>query len=101
MTISNTAVLATDTTIYTSTNDSAITVIYFCNTSAGTVTLDVHLIPSGGSVLTTTQIYDQLSLVENQTYVIDAEKLVLANGDFISAIGSGTGITATISYVSI
>jgi hypothetical protein len=101
MAITNTAVLATDTTIYTSTNDTAVSVIYFCNTSGATRTLDVHAIPSGGSVAASTQIYDQISIAQNDTFIMETERLILADSDFISAISDSTGVTATVSAVAI
>lgn len=101
MAISNTAVLASNTTIYTSTNDSAITVLYLCNTNASARTVDIHFVPSGGSVGVTTQVYDQVTIQPDDTYILDTEKVVFSNGDFINVVADGTGVTATVSYVSL
>lgn len=101
MAISNTAVLASDTTIYTSSGSSAITVIYLCNTNVAARTIDIHLIPSGGSVGVATQIYDALVIQPDDTYIIDMEKVVLDNGDFISVVADATGVTATVSSVGL
>jgi hypothetical protein len=48
------------------------------------------------------QIYKDVQLAANDTYVVDMEKLVLANGEKIQANAStGSVVTATISYVGI
>lgn len=90
------------TSIYTSTNNTAITSMVFCNTTASAATLTVYLIPSGGSATDGTTIIKTLSVAGYDTYVFDTSKFILSNGDKVSAIsGTLNAITATISYVSI
>lgn len=103
MAISNAAVpLTTPSAIYTSTNSTAITNVYFCNYSGSTVTVDVYLVPSGGSASNSTIIYKSISIPASNTFVMDTEKLILGNGDTLRASASaGSAVTATISYLSI
>jgi hypothetical protein len=100
------AILVADsaTTVYTSTNNSAITFISFTNYTAGSVDLDINLVSSGGSVSNTNLLVDALTLAAHDTYQLYAssEKILLANGDFISATASvATSINCVASYTSI
>jgi hypothetical protein len=102
MAISNTVLSTTSSAIYTSTGNSVVSVMYFCNTSATAKNIDVYLIPSGGTAGATTQIYKSVQIAGNDTFVVDMEKLVLANGDTIEATASlNSSVTATVSYVGI
>ena len=90
------------TTLYTSTNNTAITVIFFCNTTGSDATLSVNVVQSGGSAGATNQIIKDLTIPGGDTYIMNAEKMVLGNADTIQAIsGTSNAITASISYVSI
>ena len=92
----------TSTTIYTSTNNTAITVIFFCNTTASDATLSLNVVQSGGTSGVTNQIIKDLTIPAGDTYIMNAEKIVLANADTIQAIsGTASAITASVSYVSI
>jgi hypothetical protein len=92
----------TSTTLYTSTNNTAITVIFFCNTTGSDATLSVNVVQSGGSAGATNQIIKDLTIPGGDTYIMNAEKMVLGNADTIQAIsGTSNAITASISYVSI
>ena len=53
MTIQTTAVSNSATTVYTSTNNTAITYMQLTNETAGALTVDIHVIPSGDSLTTT------------------------------------------------
>jgi len=92
----------TSTTLYTSTNNTAITVIFFCNTTGSDATLSVNVVQSGGSAAATNQIIKDLTITGGDTYIMNAEKMVLGNADTIQAIsGTSNAITASVSYVSI
>jgi hypothetical protein len=76
--------------------------MYFCNDDATARDLSVYAVPSGGTVANSTQIYKNVQIAGSDTFVVDMEKLVLANGDTIQATASAnTAITATVSYVGI
>ena len=92
----------TATTIYTSTNDSATTVIFFCNTTGSDATVSAYAVPSGGTAGATNQIIKDLTIAGGDTYIMNAEKLVLGNNDTIQAESdTASAITATVSYVGI
>jgi hypothetical protein len=89
-------------TVYTSTNDSATTSIFFTNDNASARTISVYLVANSGSADATTRIIKDLSIDGGDTYILSAEKIVLANGDTIQAsCESATSVYATVSYVSI
>jgi hypothetical protein len=100
MAISSTSVITTAATaIYTSTNSTACTVIYICNTSASTVTVTVNV---GAAATNTNTIYKLLSIVANDTYVINMERLMLDNGQSIWVTASAANaIVTTVSYLEI
>ena len=110
MAITNTAVTSSNTTIYTSSGNNAITTILFCNTStfnsssptANQSLLYVYAVPSGSSAGAGTIIVNGLPIPAGETVSLDQEKLVLANGDTIVAkTDSLSNITATVSTLAV
>lgn len=111
MAISNSSIAATPTptTIYTSSGQTAITTLIFCNTSlynsgsptANTTELTLHVVPNGGARGTGNMIVNALPIPAGETYTFDTEKLILASGDSVIAIASAANLTATISYMSV
>jgi hypothetical protein len=75
--------------------------MYFCNTDTSARTIDVYLLSSGNVTANIArQIYSQVQIASHDTFVVDAEKLALANGDMIQASASvNSVVTATINYV--
>ena len=102
MAISNTVLTTTGNVIYTSSGNSVVSVMYFCNTDSTARDIDVYLVPDGGSAGAATQIYKNVQIAGNDTFVVDMEKLVLADGDTVEATASlDSVVTATVSYVGI
>jgi len=104
MTISVTAVSNSLTTVYTSTNNTAITYLNLTNTSGGAITVDIHVIPNGGSAGTTNAVAKTLSIAATDSYQLysGGEKLLLANGDFVQVVASAaSGINAVTSFTAI
>lgn len=102
MAIQNTTLTTSYSSVYTSTGDSATTVIYFCNTSSSPVKFDLCVVPSGGSPSASNQIYSEVEVAAKDTYIIDIEKLILEDGDSLRAKDdTGSVTTVTVSYVSI
>lgn len=105
MAITNTAILATDTVIYTSSGNNAITTVIVCNTGATEVNLTMYAVAnSGGSVGTpgtTNMIVKTLPVPAGDTVSFDQEKMVLANNDTLVAVGSSTGLSATVSTLPV
>ena len=93
--------------VFTATADTAVTTIHLCNiSSAADASINIYLLPSDGSTTVPTEnnkMYNQLTIQATDTYVIDTEKLILANGDkiFIELPDSSGQIIATISTIGL
>ena len=102
MALSQATVGTGNTVIFTSSGNNATTALFFMNDNATARTIDLYLVPSGGSAATTTQILKTISIDGGDTYIIIDEKIVLSTGDTIVAKAShASSIYATVSYVSI
>jgi len=103
MAISNTVLNTNDGNIYVSSGSSAITAIYLCNAGGtGTQTVNIYAVPSGSTAGATTYIYQNLSITDGDTYVIDTEKLILDDGDHLVAnCSANVSVVATISSIGI
>jgi hypothetical protein len=101
MAIVNTAILATNTTLYTSAGNNAITTVIICNTGGNDRTLTLHAVPSGGSAGAVNMIVNALVVPAGDTVSFDQEKMVLSNGDSLVAVGSDTGLSATVSTLPV
>ena len=104
MTIQTTAVSNSATTVYTSTNNTAITFMELTNVSGGALTVDIHVIPSGDSLSNTNIIAKTLSIATLDSYQLytGGEKLLLANGDKVQVTASAaSGINAVVSFTAI
>ena len=103
MAITNVQVESTQTTrLFLSSGENAVTTMFFCNTSETTdCTLNIFVTPNGVvSGTSATMIINSLSLPKSETYLFDAEKLILANQDSIYAKATVDKIVvATISSV--
>lgn len=102
MALSQATLTASATTIFTSSGNSAVTTMYLCNYSVTDRTVTIYLVPSGGVAGNGNIIYKEVPIAAGDTYIIDTERLVLANGDMVQALASATtSITMTISYVGV
>lgn len=103
MSITNIQVKSTQTTrLFLATGEQAVTTMFFCNTSGTSDCLvDIFVNPNAVAPGTSsTQIIKALSLPKSETFVFDAEKLILSNGDEIWARATVDDIVvATISSV--
>lgn len=75
---------------------SVVTDIDVCNTTAGALTLALHLVPVGGSVATTNMLCQTITINANSMFQWVGSQALNA-GDFIRAIGSGSGLTMNIT----
>ena len=104
MSINTQVVGNSNTTVYTSTNSTAITNLTLCNFSNANVTISLHVVPNGTVVTTSNMMLDTLTITAHDAYVLysGSEKLLLDNGDFINVFGSIDGaVTAITSYTAI
>ena len=90
------------TTVYTSTNTSAITAIFLMNDDASTVTIQVHVVADGDTASASNKIIKDLAILASDTYVFDTEKLILDNGDTIQVSASTSSVVhVTTSYIGV
>jgi hypothetical protein len=102
MSIINTSLTTVAQPIYTSSGNSATTVIHFCNYTNSGATANVWVVPTGLSANSSTIIYSNVALTAQNTLVVDTEKLILSNGDAIYAnVTANSAVTATVSYIGI
>ena len=104
MTIQTTAVSNSATTVYKSTNNTAVTYMQLTNATAGALTVDIHVIPNGDSLGNTNLVAKTLSIAATDSYQLytGGEKLLLANGDTVRLTASAaTGTNAVVSFTAI
>lgn len=102
MAITNANVLATATTVYTSSGNTVVSTLHLCNQSGSTAVVTVNLVPSGGTAGANNLIYANLSISTLDTYVIETERFILGNGDFISCTANvANAVIATTTYTGI
>ena len=90
--------------IYTSTNNSVVTLLYFCNVSGSQKTVNLYVVPAAQSSVgaqTYNQIYNNYSITTSDTLVVNTEKFILSNGDALYANANASGITTTVGYISL
>jgi hypothetical protein len=91
--------------VYSSIDNTAVTAIYICNTSPATIHFSLMVVSLGDEPSPQQQaIYYSVPITSTDTYVIDTERLILANGDSIYIEvpdWSSNNIIATVSYIGI
>lgn len=102
MAITNTVLTTTASAIYTSSGTNVVSLLYFCNTSGSTKTVNLYLVPSGGSASNSTVVYQNYAITSTDTLVVSTEKIVLSNGDAIYAnANANSSITSTVGYFTL
>ena len=104
MAVTTANVSTTDTTVYTSSGNSAVTFSTLTNYSSSAVEVDVHIVPSGDAVGNLNLIIANLSITAEDTHQLYAggEKLLLENGDTIVVSASAnTAVAAVTSFTAI
>ena len=105
MAITNTRIDSTNpTTVFGAVGQQAITVMYICNTTATTCSVNVFVINSSDSVgaAFNNMVYSSLELTGHETYVISLEKLILDNLDLIDVEANiADCITVTVSSIAV
>lgn len=98
MAISNANLTTVASAVYTASGNIAVSTMYICNYSGSAITANVWMVPSGGSVTNLNKVYSTISIAANDTYVMDAERIVLGNGDTIQAnVSANSSATFTLS----
>ena len=104
MAITNFQVAATTgSAAFTASADTAVTVIYITNKTDGDGTIDVYVVPNGGSVGEPFKVYTELTIKARDTYILDTEKMILESGAkiWIAAPDSAAQFNATISTIEL
>lgn len=102
MAITNTILDTVGNVLYASSGSTVVSVMYFCNNDSTQQSIQVYAVPNGGSVAANTIVYKNVTIAAGDTFVVDMEKLVLANGDALFANASAnSAITATLSYIGV
>jgi hypothetical protein len=91
------------TAAYEALAETAVTVIYITNKTDGDGTVDIYVVPNGGSVGEPFKIYTELTIKARDTYILDTEKLILETGAriYIVAPDSAAQFNATISTIGL
>ena len=92
-----------DNAAYTATAETAVTVIYITNKTDGDGTVDIYVVPNGGSVGEPFKIYTELTIKARDTYILDTEKMILETGAkiYFVAPDSAAQFNATISTIGL
>jgi len=67
-----------------------------CNTTTGSLTASIYLVPTGSSASTANMLFPATTVLANTMTQWTGEQ-VLNAGDFIQGIGSAAGITVNVS----
>lgn len=87
--------------VYSSTGETAVTAVMFCNVGQVDTSIDVWLVPAGVSLSNTCMILNSIDMPAGETFSIDTERFILENGDAIYAQAADTNvISATVSYIN-
>lgn len=103
MTISIASASTTTSSVYTSSSNTAVTFCSICNRTAGNVSVNVYVVPFGGTAGSSNIILAGLEITAYDTYQLYAggEKLLLDTGDSIQIQASGnSAITTVTSYTT-
>lgn len=102
MSITTNSVTTSGGNIYTSTGSTVITWLSICNTTAGNITANIHVLNSGASANTMNTIASEVLITAGDTYQVYTgnEKLLLDNGGAIYAVANANSLSAVTSYTS-
>jgi len=105
MAILNANLTTTAQAIYTSSGQTVVTLLYFCNITNSTKLANLYIVPSSQSSVgaqTYNQIYANYAITTSDTLVVSSEKIILNNGDALYANSNASpSLTATVGYISL
>lgn len=102
MAITNASITTTVGNVFVSVGNTAITTAYLCNVTGSPITANLYILANGATLATNCQIYSNLSIGGNDTYILEWERILLSNGDALQANASAaSGLVATVSYTGI
>jgi len=104
MAISTVVVSNTDSTLFLSTGDSAVTFLSLCNTVGSTIIITgLYIIPNGGVKGDDNLLLKNIEIITDDTFILyhGGEKILLENGDSIVAVSNTfESATAITSYTA-
>ena len=101
MAIVNTVADTAPTTVYTSNGNTAITFMSLCNFTEFAQEVSIYIVPSGNTPGLDNIVIASLELTPKNTYEFyhGAEKLILADGDYIAVSSTDPGsVSVFVSY---
>ena len=104
MAISTSNIAAGANTIYTSSGDSALTFMSFCNHSGAAVSIDVNIVPNGDIASVNNLFASGLEIDPGDTFILyeGGEKILLSNGDTVVVTPTtANAISAITSYIGL
>jgi len=110
MAIESHDILTSNTDLFTSVGNNAVTTIMFCNTAAhdpldptaGLTYLDLHFVKDAQGVSTTNLVVNQIPIPAGETFTFDTEKIILSDGDRVVASSAApANLVATISTLEV
>jgi len=104
MSIITANVTSTTSAVFTSSGNTAITYLQLCNYSAGNVTANIHIVPSGDSATNLNIAVSNLTIASEDSYQLYAgpEKILLENADTIQVdVSANSAVSAISSFTSI
>jgi hypothetical protein len=89
------------TVAFVANGENAITCLIFCNTSLTTDDIiSCWIVPGAIAAGDANMVINQIPLPAGETFSMDTERFILANGDSIQAQAGQNGlVTVTVSYV--
>jgi len=104
MAIETILVNTSDTALYTSISDSAITMMSLCNYGAAQISATMHIVKSGDTPGVHNLLIKDIIIPPSDTYISyhGGEKIILEDGDYVSAIVNVTNsVTSIVSFMVI
>ena len=93
---------ASPTTVYTSSGESAVTTIFFCNTDSSAIDVTCWIVPNGDTLGDEHMIMKELTINATDTFAFGSERILMGASDTIQAIAGTTNkVSVVISYTSI
>lgn len=88
--------------VYSSSGNTVVTWLSICNTTAGNILANVHVLTSGSTANAENTIISNVLITAGDTYQIYTgnEKLLLDNAGAIYAVANANSLSAVTSYTS-
>lgn len=102
MSIATASISTAGSNVYSSSGNTVVTWLSICNTTAGNITANVHVLVSGATANTENTIASNVLITSGDTYQIYTgnEKLLLDNNGAIYAVANANTLSAVTSYTS-